>query len=120
MTRRTTFRRAFVILFRELTEYLFVLSTKWPRIELTRSDKHSPNAEAIANNYDLLMHIFACLPIKSLSPPIPNSLVAFFSTYQASSCRNRVLQSSNLNMASSLLETCHQPMMLPLYVSCFS
>ncbi|KAH1131474.1 hypothetical protein J1N35_002852 [Gossypium stocksii] len=94
-----------------------VLSTKWPRIELTRSDKHSPNAEAIANNYDLLMHIFACLPIKSLSLPIPNSLVAFFSTCQASSCRNRVLQSSNLNMASSLLETCHQPMMLPLYVS---
>lgn len=44
-----------------------MLSKKRPRIRIVRrSDKYSQNAEAIANNYDLLILILVRLPVKSL------------------------------------------------------
>ncbi|KAG8487894.1 hypothetical protein CXB51_018827 [Gossypium anomalum] len=43
-----------------------MLSKKRPRIRIVRrSDKYSQNAEAIANNYDLLILILVRLPVKS-------------------------------------------------------
>ncbi|KAA3458166.1 F-box protein [Gossypium australe] len=44
-----------------------MLSKKRPRMRIVRrSDKYSQNAEAIANNYDLLILILVRLPVKSL------------------------------------------------------
>ncbi|XVF11232.1 hypothetical protein REPUB_Repub08aG0008600 [Reevesia pubescens] len=87
---------------------------KRPRIRIVRrsssnrsytESSQSGNAEAIANNYDLLIQILVCLPVKSLlrfksvskawslSSLIPNSLATFFHTYQALSWTKLVLHS---------------------------
>ncbi|KAG4190640.1 hypothetical protein ERO13_A07G043150v2 [Gossypium hirsutum] len=118
-----------------------MLSRKRPRMRIIRrSTKHSQNAETIANNYDLLIQILVRLPVKSLLrfksvSKTWNSIISnpefscrLFPDISGLVMRNLSSpankpeygfiplgnkSSTNLNMASSLLETNHQLMMLP-------